>query len=42
MTNKSLDCKLLEDAHILMHPTRYRIVELLAEKPMLIDAWQAW
>ena len=37
MNRKKRDAKLLEDAHILMHPTRYRIVELLAEKPRHID-----
>jgi len=30
--------KLLDDAHIFSHPVRDRIVELLAEKPMHIDA----
>ena len=30
--------KLLDDAHIFSHPVRHRIVELLAEKPMHIDA----
>ena len=38
MNREKLDVKLLEDAHVLLHPTRYRIVELLAEKPMHIDA----
>jgi DNA-binding transcriptional ArsR family regulator len=28
---------LVNDAHILLHPIRYRIVELLAEKPMHIN-----
>ncbi len=32
-----MDAKLLEDAHVLMHPIRYRIVELLTGKPMHID-----
>ncbi|MGC9443616.1 MAG: helix-turn-helix domain-containing protein [Candidatus Methanospirareceae archaeon] len=30
--------KPLEDAHILTHPVRHRIVELLAKRPMPIDA----
>jgi len=38
MREEPRDAKLLEDAHILMHPLRYRIVELLAEKPMHINA----
>jgi len=29
--------RLVDDAHILLHPIRYRIVELLAEKPMHIN-----
>jgi DNA-binding transcriptional ArsR family regulator len=28
---------LVTDAHILLHPIRYRIVELLADKPMHIN-----
>ncbi|RZN37724.1 MAG: ArsR family transcriptional regulator [Methanophagales archaeon ANME-1-THS] len=32
-----LDEGLVTDAHILLHPIRYRIVELLAEKPMHIN-----
>ncbi|MHC1610857.1 MAG: ArsR/SmtB family transcription factor [Candidatus Methanospirareceae archaeon] len=28
---------LVKDAHVLFHPIRYRIVELLAEKPMHIN-----
>ena len=28
---------LLKDVHVLLHPIRYRIVELLAEKPMHIN-----
>ena len=27
----------LKEVHVLLHPTRYRIVELLAEKPMHIN-----
>ena len=30
--------ELVEDAHVFFHPVRYRIVELLAEKPMHINA----
>ena len=32
-----LEDRLVDDAHILMHPIRYRIVELLAERPMHIN-----
>ncbi len=28
---------LVKDAHVLLHPIRYRIVELLVEKPMHIN-----
>jgi len=28
---------LIKDVHMLLHPVRYRIVELLAEKPMHIS-----
>jgi len=28
---------LLKDVHVLLHPIRYMIVELLAEKPMYIN-----
>jgi len=38
MRKEPIDAKLLEDAHVLMHPIRYRIVELLAEKPRHINA----
>ena len=38
MTRKPLDEELLEDSHIFLHPERYRIMELLAEKPMHINA----
>jgi DNA-binding transcriptional ArsR family regulator len=38
MNRKPMDAKLLEDAHIFTHPVRSRIIELLAEKPMHIDA----
>jgi DNA-binding transcriptional ArsR family regulator len=37
VNREKFDAKLLEDAHVLLHPLRYRIVELLAEKPMHID-----
>ena len=29
---------LVTDAHVLLHPIRFRMVELLAEKPMHINA----
>ena len=29
--------RLVEDAHVFLHPIRFRIVELLAEKPMHIN-----
>jgi DNA-binding transcriptional ArsR family regulator len=38
MSKKPLEDELLEDAHIFLHPVRYRLVELLAEKPMHINA----
>lgn len=38
MEKEPLDCKLLEDAHALLHPIRYKISELLAEKSMHINA----
>jgi len=34
---KNVDSKLVEEAHVLLHPIRFRIVELLAEKPMHIN-----
>ena len=37
MKKESLEGELLEDSHIFMHPERYRILELLAEKPMHIS-----
>lgn len=37
MTMK-LEANLVKDAHVLLHPIRFRIVELLAEKPMHINA----
>lgn len=38
MAKEPLEDKLLEDAHIYLHPIRYRLVGLLAEKPMHINA----
>jgi len=38
MAKEPLEDKLLEDAHILTHPVRNRIMELLAEQPMHINA----
>ena len=38
MATEPLEDKLLEDAHILTHPVRNRIMELLAEQPMHINA----
>ncbi len=32
-----IEDELLKDIHVLLHPIRYRIVELLAEKPMHIN-----
>ncbi len=32
-----IEDSLVEDAHVLLHPIRYRIVELLAENPMHIN-----
>jgi predicted transcriptional regulator len=29
--------KLVKDAHVLLHPIRFRIIELLAEKPLHIN-----
>ena len=34
---KKLKGEFLDDAHILLHPIRFRILELLAEKPMHIN-----
>jgi predicted transcriptional regulator len=34
---KKLKGAFLDDAHTLLHPIRFRIVELLAEKPMHIN-----
>ncbi|MDI6811058.1 MAG: hypothetical protein QMD80_05205 [archaeon] len=33
-----IEDRLVEEAHVLLHPVRFRIVELLAEKPMHINA----
>jgi DNA-binding transcriptional ArsR family regulator len=38
MGKKQLEAALLEDSPIFLHPIRYRLVELLAEKPMHINA----
>ncbi|MDI6810469.1 MAG: winged helix-turn-helix domain-containing protein [archaeon] len=32
-----IEAELVSDAHVLLHPIRYRIVQLLAEKPMHIN-----
>jgi DNA-binding transcriptional ArsR family regulator len=32
-----LEDRVVEDAYVLLHPLRFRIVELLAEKPMHIN-----
>ena len=32
-----LEDTLVKDAHVLLHPIRFRIVELLAEKPLHIN-----
>jgi DNA-binding transcriptional ArsR family regulator len=32
-----IEADLLKNVHVLLHPVRYRIVELLAEKPMHIN-----
>ncbi|RZN33353.1 MAG: ArsR family transcriptional regulator [Methanophagales archaeon ANME-1-THS] len=34
---KTVDPKLVEEAHVLLHPIRFRIVKLLAERPMHIN-----
>ncbi|MGC9444363.1 MAG: ArsR/SmtB family transcription factor [Candidatus Methanospirareceae archaeon] len=33
-----LDDELVKEAHVLLHPIRFRIVELLEEQPMHINA----
>lgn len=33
-----IEDRLVEEAHVLLHPIRFRIVDLLAEKPMHINA----
>ena len=38
MKKQPLEGELLEDSHIFLHPVRYRIMELLAEQPMHINA----
>jgi DNA-binding transcriptional ArsR family regulator len=37
MKKETLEGELLKDSHIFLHPERYRIMELLAEKPMHIS-----
>jgi DNA-binding transcriptional ArsR family regulator len=32
----NIDNRLMRDVHVLLHPTRYKIAELLSEKPMNI------
>ena len=32
-----MEDRLVKDAHVLLHPIRFRIIELLAEKPMHIN-----
>lgn len=32
-----IEGRLVEDAHVLLHPIRFRIVELLTEQPMHIN-----
>jgi len=34
---ENVDPNLVEEAHLLVHPIRFRMVELLAEKPMHIN-----
>jgi DNA-binding transcriptional ArsR family regulator len=38
MGRETLEGQPLEDAHIVKHPVRHRIVELLAKRPMPFDA----
>ncbi len=38
MKRKPLDEELLEDSHIFLQPDHYKIVELIAEQPMHINA----
>jgi DNA-binding transcriptional ArsR family regulator len=33
-----IEDKLVKEAHVLLHPIRFRIVELLVEKPMHINS----
>jgi DNA-binding transcriptional ArsR family regulator len=37
MREEMLEGEHLKDSYILLHPERYRILELLAEKPMHIN-----
>lgn len=38
MAKKLIEGELLEDAHIITHPVRYQIVELVGKRPMYINA----
>jgi len=38
MAKESLEDAFLEEAHVLIHPVRYKIVKLLAEKPLHVNA----
>jgi len=38
MEKKPLDAELFEESHILLHPVRYRILELIAEQPRHVNA----
>jgi DNA-binding transcriptional ArsR family regulator len=38
MAKEPLEGTFLEDAYTLIHPIRYRIIKLLAEKPMHVNA----
>ena len=38
MAKESLEEPFLEDVYVLIHPVRYRIVKLLAEKPLHVNA----
>ena len=35
---KQMDSKLVEEAHVLLHPIRFRIIEMLTENSMHINA----
>jgi predicted ArsR family transcriptional regulator len=38
MKRKPIEAELLEDSHIFLQPERYRLLELIAEKPIHINA----